>query len=62
MQVLTPRVKAFHCALNALQEHAAAVYDATIVYEEKTEPVARKLPVACDFNYGTGLKRPASLF
>ena len=43
LQVLTPRVKAFYCAVDALRDYATAVYDATIVYEEKSIPPIRKL-------------------
>nr|XP_002120484.1 1-acyl-sn-glycerol-3-phosphate acyltransferase epsilon-like [Ciona intestinalis] len=35
-QVLTPRVKAFQCALTTMRDYVTAVYDATILYEMQT--------------------------
>ncbi|XP_076815092.1 1-acyl-sn-glycerol-3-phosphate acyltransferase epsilon-like [Clavelina lepadiformis] len=37
-QVLTPRIKAFHCAITSMRKYVDAVYDATIIYDEKDRP------------------------
>uniref|UniRef100_H2YXC2 Phospholipid/glycerol acyltransferase domain-containing protein n=1 Tax=Ciona savignyi TaxID=51511 RepID=H2YXC2_CIOSA len=38
-EVLTPRVKAFHCALSTMKDYVSAVYDATILYETQSTPI-----------------------
>lgn len=42
-QVLTPRVKAFDTALNCLQNHVNAVYDITVIYDDRDRYEAGKL-------------------
>ena len=42
LQVLTPRVKAFDTALKSLQNYVDAVYDITVIYDDKDQCTASK--------------------
>nr|XP_039265160.1 1-acyl-sn-glycerol-3-phosphate acyltransferase epsilon-like [Styela clava] len=41
--VLTPRIKAFHCAISTLGDYLDAVYDATFIYEFKGEESSERI-------------------